>query len=193
MSLDMLFASPVYTADIGADIVPKDVVDKLRSKDLSNPWHDTVKTTFKYDKSCNLIEEFGLVSFEKKLVDELANYLIAVGISGSIDLRITEAWANFYERGDYQHFHYHPGADVCAVYYVEADEDTGDLLFESPSIIHEQFSLFDKTRKLNTAPIVKYQPKTGKLVIFPGYLKHAVVENKTDKTRISIAVNFSVA
>jgi hypothetical protein len=86
MSLDMLFASPVYTADIGADIVPKDVVDKLRSKDLSNPWHDTSKTTFKYDKSCNLIEEFGLVSFEKKLVDELANYLIAVGISGSIDL-----------------------------------------------------------------------------------------------------------
>lgn len=193
MTLDMLFASPVRSCEIGAGLIPEWVIDKLKEKNLSNPWHDTVKTTFKYDAPSNIVEEFKLVAFEKAVVDELANYLIALGISGSIELRITEAWANFYEHGDYQHFHFHPGADVCAVYYVEADEDTGDLIFDSPSIIHEQFNFYQKARNLSTASTVKYTPKTGKLVIFPGYLKHAVVQNKTNKPRISVAVNFSVA
>ena len=70
----------------------------------------------------------------------------------------------------------------------------GHIIFKHPAptmSIEWQDDWFNKTSS-TTAPSWRLAPKTGRCFIFPSWLEHKVDINKTDKTRISIALNTSV-
>ncbi len=81
---------------------------------------------------------------------------------------IDNLWAMIYEKGSYTKMHDHRGAHYAFVYYVEADENTSPLIFEKNIVI---------------------KPKTSRLVLFSGFLKHEVPELVEDSARIAIAGN----
>jgi hypothetical protein len=51
-------------------------------------------------------------------------------------------------------------------------------------------SALDVTTKTPTRFNYEIESITGKLVLFPGWMKHFTRPNNTDETRISMAVNF---
>ena len=92
---------------------------------------------------------------------------------------ITSLWANIYRKGDYTISHDHDPKRYSFVYFLKSKPNFSPLMFES-------INLKNKKKKWK---IVK--PTEGRLVIFPGFLKHRVPVHIHDETRITISGNYS--
>mgnify|MGYP003755669635 CR=1 FL=1 len=109
---------------------------------------------------------------------------------GLPELQIYNIWVNINAPGSYNHLHNHLNSVLSGVYYVDAVPDQGCIQFERndngeyhiPDLV-EQETYYTSTR-------ATYAAKTGALYIFPGWLKHSVQGNKTNKDRISISFNY---
>lgn len=103
----------------------------------------------------------------------------ALGCAASILGRPAEElrcgfWFNAMEPGQSTSEHTHDENDelLSAVYYVEAPEDSGDLI------------LYDGPLEIRAAP------EAGVLLFFPPSLPHAVEVNRAGQSRLSIGINF---
>ena len=102
---------------------------------------------------------------------------------------ITGCWANINPPGSPHNPHTHPNNFLSGVYYVQASEGADNICFHDP---RPQVDIISpKYRKLNqynsmvqTLPI-----KPGRLVIFPAWVVHSVVANRSKALRISVAFN----
>ena len=82
-------------------------------------------------------------------------------------------WFNVMCNGHRTGIHDHAKiASVSGVFYLQCQPDSGDLFFrkEGEKDLH-------------------FQPKVGKMILFPSNLKHGVLENKSSTKRISLAFN----
>ena len=103
-----------------------------------------------------------------------------------------DAWINDYGSYNISMPHQHPTADLAIVYFPYAQEGCGNLQLLNPNsklqyVIHDEMVASWNNYNSFTWDIV---PKTGKVVVFPGYLIHYVKQNKLNKQRVSIAFNY---
>ena len=149
----------------------------------SNPgcWRSTALYEMKwlYDEMRNLVMEanqkYSEIDFAFKQHLEK---------SDNLDYNI---WTNVNEVGSKNVIHSHKADAWAGIYYVQA-EDTGNLLFHNPANLLNDC-------KFNS-PFVRglgIQPKDGMLVLWPGWIPHEVIENKSNRQRINIAwgINFN--
>jgi uncharacterized protein (TIGR02466 family) len=114
-----------------------------------------------------------------------------VSIHGSTHkYQCKDAWINIYKNSDYQEYHTHAGNTVSAVYYVDAPDGCGNIVWKSPT--EPDMLPIKDIVELNE---LSYQtcflsPKNGDLCIFRSYLSHMVEKGSNDAERISIAFNF---
>ena len=106
-------------------------------------------------------------------------------------------WANINSRHAYNRHHTHPHALWSGVYYVQAPDDCGLLYFTDPRPqAHVLTPYYDARRRHpDTWNEVFYQPKEGRLIVFPAWLVHAVHPNLSNEQgeggeRISVSFNF---
>jgi uncharacterized protein (TIGR02466 family) len=113
-----------------------------------------------------------------------------------------EMWANVNEHGNSNQSHWHPGAFLSAVYYVDngyaGSLDPalgGELVFIDPRMPYLRMRTPDLR---HTGPDESYdeqetwmRPRQGLLVAFPSFLSHSVRPYHGRGTRISIAINMS--
>ena len=97
----------------------------------------------------------------------------------SCSFKIETLWANIYRRGDYTISHDHDPSRYSFVYFLKSKPNFSPLIFEN-------IDLRNKKKKCKTV-----KPIEGRLVIFPGFLKHRVPVHIHDGTRITISGNFS--
>ncbi|HEX8644810.1 MAG TPA: TIGR02466 family protein [Allosphingosinicella sp.] len=113
-----------------------------------------------------------------------------------------EMWANVSPPGASNRHHCHPGAYWSAVYYVDDGYDGspdralgGELVLFDPRMPTVRMAAPDlRFRRPGQQPDhdeVKLRPSTGRIVIFPAWLSHAVLPYCGHSTRISIAVNLT--
>jgi len=115
-----------------------------------------------------------------------------------IDWKVA-AWANVSRRGAANEAHHHAGCFWSAVYYVDdggCDEATGGAIeFIDPRGALAMASAPDLKMTVEdclTAGLVeRVYPRTGMLLLFPGWLLHRVRRYAGDGTRISVAINFT--
>ena len=103
-----------------------------------------------------------------------------------------DAWINDYGSYNISMPHQHPTADLAIVYFPYAQEGCGNLQLLNPNsklqyVIHDEMVENWNNYNSFTWDII---PKTGKVVIFPGYLIHYVKQNRSNKQRVSIAFNY---
>jgi uncharacterized protein (TIGR02466 family) len=82
--------------------------------------------------------------------------------------------------------HNHPVSALTAVYYVAVPKNSGDILLHDPrgGIDYSWWSYNERRR-----PFVRITPKTGTMLIMPGYLVHSVEANLSRMPRISIVID----
>jgi uncharacterized protein (TIGR02466 family) len=102
----------------------------------------------------------------------------------------TDCWFNVYKQNDYQEIHTHPMQHFSLVYYVRVPPDSGSLVLTAPD---DMFPL--PPPDSDAAPRVcehtfRINPNDSDVVIFRANTPHRVIRNKTDQTRVSIAMNF---
>ena len=85
--------------------------------------------------------------------------------------------------------HWHPHAKLIAIYYLQVQENQGDILlmdprgatwWPDPKVETNEYRLGRMYHRIN--------PKPGMLVMFPNYLVHSVETNLSDSYRISITM-----
>lgn len=96
------------------------------------------------------------------------------------------SWFTKNEPGDYLQIHHHNDVDITGTYYFQSNGDDGEIFFESPvgPAPHSLCYSGQHTR-------VYAQSKTGKLILFPGWLNHGVLKNTSDSSRIGLSFNVS--
>ena len=96
-------------------------------------------------------------------------------------------WTNVNEVGSKNVIHSHKTDAWAGIYYVQAEE-TGNLMFYNPANLLNECK-FNSPFVRNTGIL----PKDGMLVLWPAWIPHEVIENKSNQQRINIAwgINFN--
>lgn len=186
MNLDLYFATPIYWLD--TDLFTEDLIDlcdELRSegKDLSNVNGFQSNDLIKDDHP-------SLLEFGENVEDYCRN------ISKDYDckpLEVRNLWFNVNSRNSYNQTHNHPGSIISGVFYLKADEGSGEICFHRNPYEEMFFGTMQpkSVTELN-AMSCRYKPVQGRLLLFPSYLLHSVLPNSNDNERISLSFNMSI-
>ena len=101
---------------------------------------------------------------------------------------VSEMWLNIQRQHGFNHMHVHTGAWYAGIVYVQCTERSGNLLLSDPRPAAEMSQL----HQLTEGHVQMITPSTGKLVLFPGFLPHAVDPNCDTELCISIAFNLDI-
>jgi hypothetical protein len=207
MEINYVFPHAIATVDMNALVDNKKIHDTIEEHAIGVPeetgarvWDCKVKTSFENDE---LSMKFAVehVDFLKAVNEQVNQYMVEVGwYEPGKPNKVTQCWWNKYDEGHhFQEAHHHGVHEVCAVYYVT--NDTIPTLFTNPNYYACQ-SHYDNTpgreMTVNKRHFEVYA-QAGHLVIFPGYMVHAVPyirkgkyqdRDLQQKNRITIAMNF---
>lgn len=95
-------------------------------------------------------------------------------------------WTQDYHEGDIHNEHEHGMNQISGVYWVRANENAGGLCFRNPNPFVEYAQWMDAKYGCQK---YEFRPIKGKLLLFPSYLKHAVMPSSSNVVRTTIAFN----
>lgn len=100
---------------------------------------------------------------------------------------VFQVWANSTPKGGWIHSHLHGSMPFTAVMYIDASPEQGNLILENPL----DMVLMTQPISPNVEyPMIKeIDVQSGDLIMFPGYLKHRVKPNNTEKDRLILGFN----
>ena len=169
MIRELYFPTPIYILDINDksinDQLEKDILnwyykDKGITRTNINGWHS--KTTM------HEMPEY------KRLTNALYEAQKKIYIEEDYDSEpfLGNMWAN--------------------VYYVKANKDSGHLKIDDPRSIAlmSRPRLKEKQHPMRLWRESSFEPKAGRLIMFPAWLVHCVDPNMSDELRISVSFNF---
>tara|TARA_B000000532_G_C18711851_1_gene338596 strand:+ start:53 stop:658 length:606 start_codon:yes stop_codon:yes gene_type:complete len=108
------------------------------------------------------------------------------------EFKLSTSWFTKVEKGGHAIFHCHRNCFYSGIYYFGDNypESSGRLCFRSNIEQYSDFLIKSNKRDLLNATTWTIQPKRKKMVLFPSYLEHAILEHMEDATRYSLAFNF---
>jgi len=189
MIRELYFPTPVYILDINDMSInkqlEKDILnwyyeDKGIRRTNINGWHS--KTTM------HEMPEY------KRLTNALYEAQKKIYIEEDLDSEpfLGNMWANVNPKGGMNRAHVHPNSLWSGVYYVKANKDSGHLKIDDPRSIAlmSRPRLKEKQHPMRLWRESSFEPKAGRLIMFPAWLVHCVDPNMSDELRISISFNF---
>ena len=189
MFRELHFPTPIYISDIKhptlnqeleRDIVTWSNKDKGMIRTNIKGWHS--------DTNMNELPEYAklvdmLYSAQKTIYDQ--EYYESEPYLGNM-------WANINPPGGSNRAHIHPNSLWSGVYYVKAPQNSGQLKIEDPRSV----ALMTRPKQKDVPKPDRllrehhYEPKTGRLIMFPSWLNHCVDPNNSNDIRISVSFNF---
>ena len=155
--------------------------DKGVDKTNAGGWHSQTDMNFKkeYGPLCKELFDMQAEIFKKELLTKKP-------VLGNM-------WANINYPGCYNRPHLHPNALFSGVYWIKAHPNSGNLMLYDPRPgLH--VSMPSREKKVSFPPElwreVHYQPRAGTIIMFPAWLWHEVLPNKSNEPRISVSFNF---
>lgn len=157
---------------------------------------DSYKKYLEYSKGENLsttyytfhdiLSEIKLNDLKAEIINSFKEYS-SIYKPPSDNIQI-DSWINYFQPGNSEAEHNHYGNYISGVYYVQAMPETGNFEFYDPA---KQKTMWQSLHAPAIKNLHSYQPKTGRMLMFPSYLDHSVLRNLTSSTRISIAFNIN--
>ena len=105
---------------------------------------------------------------------------------------LATCWANVNGRGASNVVHTHPLCFLSGVYYVSAKPESGRLFFLDPRPAAPMIAPPMTEHTPWTFQKVQYEPKPGRMLIFPSWLQHGVEPNLSDGDRVCISFNIGL-
>ena len=189
MFRDLVFPTPIYIADIKhptlnqqleQNIINWSNQDKGVVRTNIKGWHSTTDMNLKpeYQDLVNMLYEAQRTIYDQEHLDS--------------EPFLGNMWANINPPGGMNRAHIHPNSLWSGVYYVKASKNSGQLKIEDPRSV----ALMVRPRMKQGKPPRRlwrednYEPKTGRLIMFPSWLNHCVDTNESNNIRISVSFNF---
>ena len=196
MSTDSLFAVPLLVEEIDAaarDVIHAKVSEYLQSehaKRAIEPSPEESVATSYYKPDRQVLADANLRELEQFVIATANKFLEGLRLPPR-RLEVERSWINIFEPGAQEAQHSHDGSLLSCSYYVEAPKDCGCIVIPDPIGARRSYREFTKTagNNLLTRREVAVEPQPGRLVMFESWLPHYVQCNKSDRVRISIAMN----
>jgi uncharacterized protein (TIGR02466 family) len=189
MKRDLHFPTPIYHFDIKDQSLniqlEKDILnwmnqDKGVTRTNVKGWHSTtdMHTKPEYARLVKALHEA-----QDKIYNE--EHLDSEPFLGNM-------WANVNPPGGMNRAHMHPNCLWSGVYYVKAPKNCGHLKIDDPRSVACMSRPQQKEGKLPDRlwRETHYDPKAGRLIMFPSWLMHCVDPNESNDIRISVSFNF---
>lgn len=201
MPVDLFFAVPLLVHDVDPavrDTTRAKVLAYLDSeqakRDIALSPEESVATSY-YKPEASIVLAARLVELEALVIAAGRAFLEQTLRLPPRPLEIERAWINLFRPGAQEAQHTHDGSLLSCSYYVEAPENCGCIVFPDPIGARRSYREFTRTvgRDLLTRREIAVEPRPGRLVMFESWLPHAVQCNKSDRLRISIAMNLRQA
>lgn len=184
--------NPVFTSFIAIDdlnINNKEIVDRCYELRNTDPNGRIISNVGGWQSNNIDLKWFPeLYSEVSKRLQELHYYF---EFKDQQVTKITDAWININEPMNYNAPHDHGGGLFSGAYYVNAEDDMGDITFITPIGAHTFCISGNLVKTFNpfNSNVQTVKPKTGTLVLFPSWLVHYTGPNLSNKNRISISFN----
>ena len=123
--------------------------------------------------------------FSKELSKHIEQYCNTMKFYEKTRIEVVSSWFSKFLKGNHGHIHNHKGSDISGVYYHQTSGDDGNIFFTTPNPFTEVGECWSSVRH-------NHEPKEGKLLIFPGWLRHGITTNLTNNIRISFSFNLKV-
>lgn len=152
--------------------------------------------TTSYFKWSNTLADLGLTDLKCQILLAAEKYCEHLGLVQPQDTLTVDSWINFFYPGQSEQQHNHYGNFLSGVYYVSAPEKSGNFRFYDPAAQKTMWRgqhLVSANSNFTNQTSGDYQAELGKLILFPSWLEHAVLANKSSETRISLAFNINKA
>jgi uncharacterized protein (TIGR02466 family) len=197
MSASLIFSVPLLVEDI--DPVVRGVIHAKVSaylesdhakRDIVPSPEESVSTSY-YKPEAHVLADAGLNELEQFVIGAATTFLEKALRLPPRRLEIERSWINIFKPGAQEAQHSHDGSLLSCSYYVEAPKDCGCLVMPDPIGARRSYREFTKTAGTDvlTRRDIAVEPQPGRLVMFESWLPHYVQCNKSDRVRISIAMN----
>ena len=189
--MHLFFPTPIWITEISDhDNINKELIEFIYNEKKIDPTGKN-KSNIKgwHSKSFDLNNQ-SLKNFLKSITPEIQKATNDMGWDTQTQIvKITSMWSIINKKDSFNERHHHGNSDLSAAYYVNANKDSGDIVFYDPrhAFIFSH-PLASQVNDLN-AQIKSITPKSGMLVLFPSYLDHSVNPSHSEKDRIVISFN----
>jgi uncharacterized protein (TIGR02466 family) len=100
---------------------------------------------------------------------------------------IDTSWVATYDKECYVPEHTHPNAHLSMVFYANAEEGTGQIIFKNPALpIYQQMSERSAQMWNDTWEI---PPKIGRMIVFPSFMPHRTRPHMGEQERVIFSCN----
>ena len=125
----------------------------------------------------------------KIIKTEVEKYLKYLELNNFKNLNLSDLWINIAKPNHYQEEHHHANAFISGTLYLNVNKNSGNIQFINP--LSSEFILMGILGGEGYAYNVV--PQNGMILLFPSWLQHRVLPNKSTKDRISISFNITAA
>ena len=139
-------------------------------------------TSFNSTESLNQLPEWSNVT--AFIEDFSATMLSSIGRD---DVKLTKMWTTIYPQGAFMPEHVHSNSLFSGVFYAKAEPQCGEIVFHDPAWVAKTMSSKDGYHSHDAK--YKVAPETGLMVIFPAWLPHRTLPNRSSEDRIMISFN----
>lgn len=186
-----LFSLPVYHTNVEDSEIDFESIKEVLAKEF-----DSVNVNVQLEKNGGIstystnnklhnLKEFQQLN--DLVLHHVKLYWKILDINSGLYPEIDECWSNRHLEGSYTDVHSHAMHPIVVSFYLEAPEDSGNIVFINPmeyAITHTPYNL-PVQNKIETSVYVRSKD----MVLFPGWLRHKTETSKTNKQRIVITYN----
>ena len=145
---------------------------------------------FTYSEEGKTIDDPNLKLVFDWITEHGKEYWKILNLSQQLNPYILQLWATAVKQGGFIASHNHNPIPVAGVFYLKAEPRLGNLFLENPLDLVLGKSPNHSDQHTPTRFNYEVEAISGKLVLFPGWMKHFTRPNPTDDLRMSMAVNF---
>ena len=135
-------------------------------------------------KDLDFVNTIHLPVLKRTMMECVDEYCQTVGLD---KVEMIMSWVNYQGQEGFVAPHRHQLSVVSGAYYPICDENSAPLVFSSPILGPKMAEIHNKATEF-TADTMEFDVKPGMLILFPSWLYHHSLANKTDK-RITISFN----
>tara|TARA_B100000085_G_scaffold125032_1_gene113714 strand:- start:101 stop:709 length:609 start_codon:yes stop_codon:yes gene_type:complete len=160
-------------------------LQQLNQKAKNEKYVDVEETySTKISKSLYVLDS--LNNIKKIILDKFLN-INNTYFKYDNDFKITTSWFTKSIKNNIGDFHNHGNNFYSGIYYIDVDDDTGDIEFSdfTPS----SFDLNTTEFNIDNSKSWRVKPENDLIIFFPSEMYHKIHLNKSEKNRYSLAFN----
>ena len=184
-----LHALPVYKEETSFVLTRDEIDIVLNEKYRLSTSGESVKISV----SDKLLEDEKLQRVKVFILSRF-NYYVENVLQIQNCFYLTQSWSAINGKDSTHHLHAHPNTILSCVYYANASQDDGGelRLKMQRSRLQEgfYFSYEKKEPNIFNSHVTDIKVKTGDIVMFPGWVDHESLPNKSDEQRLVIGTNY---